>query len=94
MAKRKRQKKPEAKKPTYMAAYYRSLIGATVVHVELKESEDGWSREPWPVITVMKQGQKFELEVSQDYEGNGPGFLFGLPVPEEGTYEPRGEYKK
>ena len=24
---------------------------------------------------------KYRVEVSQDPEGNGPGFLFGLPMP-------------
>ena len=33
----------------------------------------------WPTFTAKKGKDTFTLEVSQDPEGNGEGFLFGLP---------------
>ena len=35
----------------------------------------------WPTFTMTKDGETFTIEVSQDEEGNGAGFLFGLPDP-------------
>lgn len=56
--------------------YYSFLVGAKVTGVSAVEDEEGWV---WPTITIEKDGQTFELEVGRDPEGNGPGFLFGLP---------------
>ena len=42
------------------------------------EDEEG---NTWPVIQIKKGKETFEIEVSMDPEGNGPGFLFGLPEP-------------
>jgi len=59
--------------------YYAQLEGVTIVDV------DGGAE--FPRFTVRtKEGEEFVIEVSRDEEGNGPGFLFGLPVagePEE-----------
>lgn len=63
-------------------AYYRQAVGLTIVDVEVFYNEydnDVWTR----LIcerTVGGQTERFELELSQDPEGNGPGFLFGLPT--------------
>jgi hypothetical protein len=36
----------------------------------------------FPAFTVKTpSGETFVVEVSRDPEGNGPGFLFGLPTP-------------
>jgi hypothetical protein len=40
-------------------------------------SEDGL----FPIIVFKKGKETFECDISQDEEGNGPGFLFGLPFP-------------
>ena len=45
------------------------------------EDEMGYP-EVWPTLTMTNPkypGVKLKVEVSQDPEGNGPGFLFGLP---------------
>lgn len=55
--------------------YYGQLEGETIAKVEIVD-EDG---EFWPVLHT-KSGLK--LEISQDEEGNRPGFIFGLPVPQ------------
>jgi hypothetical protein len=37
-----------------------------------------------PVLNVrLATGERLKLEISRDPEGNGPGFIFGLPHPEE-----------
>ena len=74
----------------WMKAYLKPLEGLTVTKVTLDE-------EDFPVITLKvpkghtwvndngetcKWGDKeIEISVSCDEEGNGPGFLFGLPMP-------------
>lgn len=53
--------------------YYRPLVGMNVVGVaEANDAE-------WPALVVSHPEDpehEFELDVSQDPEGNGPGFLF------------------
>ena len=34
----------------------------------------------WTKLIVEKDGHRLEVEISCDEEGNGPGFLFGLPA--------------
>ena len=61
--------------------YLQPLVGAKITRVEAKAEDDGsgWVQ-VWPVLHVsLPDGTKLRLEVSQDPEGNGPGFLFGLP---------------
>lgn len=60
--------------------YYSFLKGAKILNVEIFEDDsfDGPSRN-WVVITIEKDGIKYELQPSRDEEGNGPGFIFGLP---------------
>ena len=62
--------------------YYGALLGGTIVKVTVgDEDEEG---ESWPSFTVIsKDGVTFECEVSRAEEGNGPGFLFGLPTPQK-----------
>jgi hypothetical protein len=50
------------------------LVGATIVG--FKWYEDEYLLEPMPVFTLSIGGQKVELALSQDQEGNGGGFGF------------------
>lgn len=84
-----------AQRRKFFTDYYGFLIGATCTGFKLRDDEEGG--DPWPVLTFEKvadanieidgqrtaEGEKltFEVEVSQDEEGNGAGFLFGLPGP-------------
>lgn len=55
----------------YMAA----LVGGTI-------EKTGVTPDGFPFFVVReKTGKRLTIEVSQDEEGNGPGFLFGLPSP-------------
>ena len=67
----------------WLELYLEPLVGATITKVEIKtEEEEGFS-EDWPVLTIkFSDGHVGEVEVSRDEEGNGPGFLFGLPLPD------------
>jgi hypothetical protein len=53
----------------WLKAYLAPLVGRTIRSVSV--GSDGF-----PVLT-LSDGQ--EVLVSRDEEGNGPGFLFGLP---------------
>lgn len=57
---------------TYMKKYMKHLEGKKIV-------KTGINRDGFPFFT-LDDGSK--VEVSRDEEGNGPGFLFGLPSPE------------
>ena len=60
--------------------YYSFLKGARIVNVEIFEDDLFTGRDAnWPVIVIEKDNQIFELQLSRDEEGNGPGFIFGLP---------------
>jgi hypothetical protein len=54
--------------------YYKQLIGGTITGFAFhKDAEDN----NWPRYWVrLKTGKVLIVEVSQDAEGNGPGFLF------------------
>ena len=65
----------------WWAKYLSPLIGGEITEVGTKSENDG--DEYWPYLKVKtKDGRVIRLEVSQDEEGNGPGFLFGLPKPQ------------
>lgn len=63
-------------------AHLAPLIGGEIVGT-------GVSRDGFMIITVKNGDKTYSLEVSQDPEGNDPGFLFGLPHPRRGTYKER-----
>lgn len=66
----------------FLRDYLAPLKGATIVAVGVNEEDDDGFPEAWPTLKVRAtDGQTFDLEVSQDEEGNGPGFIFGLPHP-------------
>lgn len=70
----------------WLRGYYSALINCRVVDVKVNAQIDDYSEELWPVIVFEDaNGEQFECEISRDPEGNGPGFMFGLPqysVPE------------
>ena len=53
--------------------YYAGLKGFTV-------EETGLGSDNFPYLIMRKGEEVLKIEVSQDEEGNGPGFLFGLPL--------------
>lgn len=56
--------------------YYSQLVGGVIEGFGIVEEEDDY----WPCFNVkLVTGELVQIEVSQDPEGNGPGFLFGLP---------------
>ena len=70
----------------WLLRYLAPLEGATVERVEVKREDEFGYVELWPVLHVRTaKGEALELELSQDEEGNGPGFLFGLPHPDPTT---------
>lgn len=55
----------------WMKKYLKHLEGKKIV-------KTGVTKDGFPFFT-LDDGSK--IEVSRDSEGNGPGFLFGLPQP-------------
>lgn len=67
----------------YYKRYYSQLDGALIVKFD-GMNEDDMGGDGFPSFTVrLKNGEIVTLEVSQDPEGNGGGFVFGLPLPEQ-----------
>lgn len=61
--------------------YYSVLEGATIVAFT-GMTDDEFGGKPFPSFKVkLKNNMYLNIEVSQDEEGNGGGFIFGLPVP-------------
>lgn len=54
--------------------YYQQLQGHTIVTAGVRDEEG----QLWPYFEL---DNGVTIEVSQDPEGNGPGFLFGLARP-------------
>lgn len=57
-----------------MQKYYAQLVGAKIVGFKFEKDED--LVHPFPVFTLEIGGQKLELTLSIDEEGNGGGFGF------------------
>lgn len=65
-----------------MAGYMKALVGGKIIEAGMGDvvlGEYGFGNEGFPYFIVEKNGEQFRVEVSQDSEGNGAGFLFGLP---------------
>lgn len=61
--------------------YYGSLEGATIVKFIGMNTEDDYG-DGFPEFQVrFKNGEVDIISISQDPEGNGGGFIFGLPLP-------------
>jgi hypothetical protein len=66
---------------TFWASYYEALEGAKILKfVEMRGDEFGGSNFPVFLVKFLN-GSIGEIEISQDEEGNGGGFIFGLPLP-------------
>jgi hypothetical protein len=62
----------------WIKGYYKSLVGCKVVGVKARYDE--YDNSFWTVLVLEdKDKNTFDCELSQDPEGNGPGFMFGLP---------------
>lgn len=71
----------KSREQRWAEGYYGALVGLTVRKVEIVDEGDSGHTELWPTITlVADDGEEFVVEVSRDPEGNGAGFLFGLPA--------------
>ena len=70
----------------YLTKYYKTLVGLTITDVAVVPDLDGNEIDPWGenwlvIEATSPKGERYRLEVSRDPEGNGPGFIFGLPRP-------------
>lgn len=61
----------------FLKNYYSGIRGGRVVGIVI--DHDDYTGELWPVLMIEVGGQTFKCELSRDPEGNGPGFMFGLP---------------
>jgi hypothetical protein len=70
------------KKNDFWSKYYGSLVGATVISFEGMNTEDEDYGDGFPEFKIrFADGQIGIISISQDPEGNGGGFIFGLEVP-------------
>jgi hypothetical protein len=71
----------------FYTAYFGQLIGATIIGFAMVPEEQDpefpeYEGDFWPTFLVrLKDGSEVAIELSQDEEGNGPGWCFGLPIP-------------
>lgn len=73
----------EMAKDDFWDKYYGSLQGARILKFDGMQGEDDeWGTTAFPTFTVQfLDGSIGTIEISQDEEGNGGGFIFGLKVP-------------
>lgn len=65
----------------YYAKYYGDLVGAKIVSFD-GMVEDEFGSSPFPTFTVkFEDGQKGQIQIYRDEEGNGGGFISGLAIP-------------
>jgi len=65
----------------FWSKYYGSLVGAKILSFDGLTNED--LGDGFPSFTVeFADGTVGQIEISQDPEGNGGGFIFGLKTPE------------
>jgi hypothetical protein len=63
--------------------YYGSFVGSTIVSFDGMNTEDDLG-DGFPTFTIkFANGEVGKIEISQDPEGNGGGFIFGLGLPNE-----------
>lgn len=65
----------------WIKKYMGSMVGGKIVGVGVTDKDFEREGFPYFLIEHPKHGD-LRVEVSSDEEGNGPGFLFGLPVPQ------------
>jgi hypothetical protein len=66
----------------YWTKYYKDLEGATILKFMGMNIDDD-SGDGFPTYQVkFASGEVGEIAISQDPEGNGGGFIFGLAYPE------------
>jgi hypothetical protein len=69
----------EAQEKKFYKDYYSQLEGATILKFKGMKTETGMFGRAFPQFIVkLANGEEVMIEVSQDEEGNGGGFLFGL----------------
>ena len=62
----------------YYANDYGDLVGATILSFDGMQDNDTFG-DGFPSFTVkFKDGEIGQIQISQDPEGNGGGFIFGL----------------
>jgi hypothetical protein len=72
-----------AKQNQFWKGYYSGLEGVTIVKF-LGMLEDEFGGKPFPQFLVkFPNGSLSTVEISCDEEGNGGGFIFGLPLPKD-----------
>jgi hypothetical protein len=74
---------PKLVQDPYYDDYYRQLGGATIIGYAGRQ-EDEYGAKPFPTFLIkLSTGEILTIEISSDEEGNGGGFIFGLPLPEK-----------
>ena len=62
----------------FFTKYYGDLVGATILSFDGMEDNADFG-DGFPSFTVkFKDGEIGQIQISQDPEGNGGGFIFGL----------------
>lgn len=72
-----------AKAAEFYKRYYSQLEGAKIVKFKGMVEDEYSEHSDFPQFSVrLANGQLIKIEISQDEEGNGGGFIFGLNYPD------------
>ena len=68
------------KRRQWMVRYYSQLVGCQINRFVIGADED--FGEDFPMFDITTQdGKQLQITIQRDEEGNGPGFIDGLPLP-------------
>ena len=80
----------EKRSKEFYRRYYQQLLGATIITYEGFTRDEYTDGDGFPMFKVrFKDGTYGLIEISRDEEGNGGGFIFGLPLPSLDDYDKR-----
>lgn len=77
-------KDPRRQQAEWYSRHYGQLAGATIIQTIIEIDEE--FGDLWPVFKIkLADGRELEIQIQADPEGNGPGFISGLPMPGTNT---------
>jgi hypothetical protein len=72
-----------ARSAEFYKRYYSQLEGAKIVKFKGMVEDEYSEHSDFPQFSVrLANGQLIKIEISQDEEGNGGGFIFGMNYPD------------
>ena len=81
-----------ARSVEFYKRYYSQLEGAKIISFKGMIEDEYSEHSDFPQFSVrLANGQLIKIEISQDEEGNGGGFIFGMNYPDMSDWDTKME---